>query len=440
MSGPLPIEQGATRYVTSPSIYKLLGRGLPKPARSLPSRARQSFGNAQARIGAVLPAEGFTALELLARNSPWGRALTAAELLALGYFWYDDFMNGLEVPVRIPRPNAPDPAAAGWTLHDPTGWPTWYLTHEFTDLPPDGGFTPELLGVYGDVDWGTSTTNQLACSSKCDWLVGTYVNHDASGIEELTIYQRTGPHNPGAYYLYEAPYGYATRDGATADPYFTDGVRRWRPDLLPALPRPNPNVLRNAPTVRPYRDVVPELVPDIAPARAVEVGPNGARSVPLSPRSPPRRGEREPPKRISASRRFMGLAMAALDNVSELSEIVDAFYDALPLEVRRKVEKARGYHWAKVNGAWRWMPPRVSRQFIDSAGQYGIDGADWKAKALWDHYRSIDTEQALRNVINNQAQDFVYGQLYRNMPANTGHALDDGFKQINKVLENHVYI
>ena len=78
----------------------------------------------------------------------------------------------------------------------------------------------------------------------------------------------------------------------------------------------------------------------------------------------------------------------ALDKVSEASEIVDAIWRALP-------ENARS--------------PQRKRGLIDSAGQYGIDGADWKLAQIWMNIDDVDWQQAIRNILANEVEDRIIG-------------------------------
>lgn len=129
-----------------------------------------------------------------------------------------------------------------------------------------------------------------------------------------------------------------------------------------------------------------------------------------------------PPKWVKESKVMsrsakLGIAVFhALDVLSEYSELVDAFYDALPADVRN-----------------RW--DRDSRGLIDQAGQYGIDGADWKLQALWYNWHRVDGPQALKNIVANEYQDRILGIVHRNTPRNTGGALEQGTKGVNDQVQ-----
>lgn len=108
--------------------------------------------------------------------------------------------------------------------------------------------------------------------------------------------------------------------------------------------------------------------------------------------------------------------LRALDIISEASEFVDALYDALPDDVRKRWdEKGRG--------------------LIDNAGQYGIDGADWKLNALWHNWHKVDIEQAIRNIIANEFQDKILGKYQQALPKNIGHVADAGSLGLNDLID-----
>lgn len=94
-------------------------------------------------------------------------------------------------------------------------------------------------------------------------------------------------------------------------------------------------------------------------------------------------------------RKWAVAAYKAMDNISEAAEVVDALYDALPDDVQK-----------------RWEKDRESRGLADQAGQYGIDGADWKAQAIWHNAHKIDWDEAIKNIIQNQVEDALYGAAY----------------------------
>ena len=61
-----------------------------------------------------------------------------------------------------------------------------------------------------------------------------------------------------------------------------------------------------------------------------------------------------------------------------------------------------------------------SRGLADQAGQYGIDGADWKAKAIWHNRDKIDINKAIEEIIKNSVEDDLYGVYHQAKDRLTG--------------------
>lgn len=195
----------------------------------------------------------------------------------------------------------------------------------------------------------------------------------------------------------------------------------WEP-----LPRiPSPGVVPIVPWV-PIRDNTPVVTPFptvvITPAPASPAPGTKTGDIVKTPgaphtRTPPRRREKEK-KVISRNGRTIRAIFAALDTISEYGEIVDAFYEALPEDVKK-----------------RWGRDRDNRGLLDQAGQYGIDGADWKIQALWHNWHLIDGPTAFKNLVGNEVQDKILGLYNRNLPRNIGHTVDPGMKALNDWIE-----
>lgn len=192
-----------------------------------------------------------------------------------------------------------------------------------------------------------------------------------------------------------------------------------------AIPRsnlmPNPNLVRDLPgqPVLPVPGQNPQAPPVLDPESPFNNQPEQYPSTPRNwqwssgtrfqtrphRREPPRRNQKENKVR-NRSATIGQLLFRALDNISEKAEIVDAIYDALPSDVKR-----------------RWSKGRDGRGFIDQAGQYGIDGADWKLQALWHNWSKVDVEQAAKNIIKNYIEDKIIGTGQKFLPRNFGNAL-----------------
>lgn len=173
----------------------------------------------------------------------------------------------------------------------------------------------------------------------------------------------------------------------------------------------------NAPTEKVREDDDDELVvppPFVfgvvagAPPTPPAVGEGGFR-----PRKPPRSRVRERKKKTA-----LQTILKVLDVVSESSEVVDCFYKTLPKSVRR-----------------RWEKGRPNRGLLDSAGQYGINGADWKAQALWHNHKLIDWQVGLGCAAYNQViEDKVIGAIAKRIPPQAG-VVTRGFDTLKYVQE-----
>ena len=110
-----------------------------------------------------------------------------------------------------------------------------------------------------------------------------------------------------------------------------------------------------------------------------------------------------------------------IDTVSERAEIVDAFYEALPPEVRKRrpCSDATGY-----------------RRTLDTLGQYGIDQADCKLRVLYDNWHLVDLEAAIKGVVRNYIADEVIGRYQRLTPKNTGSAHELGEREFAQLIDD----
>lgn len=172
---------------------------------------------------------------------------------------------------------------------------------------------------------------------------------------------------------------------------------------------PDPNPIRGMPGApSPDLPIVPTPTPE-APFQWVwDSGPAN------SPRPRPRpSGKRPPPAGVkekkTRTRKLMVAFFEVMDAVSENSEVINGFYEALPDSVQDK--------WGCAK--------RKGRQFIDSAGQYGIDHVDCKLQALWHNWHKVDAGLAIMNVAKNLTEDQLYGLLHRHLPPGAMQAMPD---------------
>lgn len=193
-------------------------------------------------------------------------------------------------------------------------------------------------------------------------------------------------------------------------PVVPPGASATLPSYFPVT-EPDPNIARFSPAdPQPFRPPLPDPGPE-PPQFKLETGPNGSGPVrprrPDHKREPPRRGEKER-KVISRSKQIGMMIWRAFDQISESAELVSAIYDALPDDVKRRWSKGR---------------KKERPAMVDSFGQYGIDGADWKLQALWHNWHKVDTVQALENIVKNQLEDKLYGAYYKRVPGRYARGL-----------------
>lgn len=149
------------------------------------------------------------------------------------------------------------------------------------------------------------------------------------------------------------------------------------------IPTPRPPQLGVGTPLAPPRDVTKQPEAVLKPVTRTKPWMD----FDYRPPAPPRNRTRER-KLMNRSAAFRVLLFQALNNVSEWAEIIDAIWDALPDDVKEKMPK---------------------RGLLDNAGQYGIDGADWKMKQIYKHHDQIDWNKAFANIIANQLEDKIIG-------------------------------
>lgn len=427
-SEALPREQGATaragRNVIVPANDNARSPGAARPITGpLPVPANDNYmsiletaediNRARRVASAAIDVASFGV-----KVSPYGRILNAMDFILFLEEVTRDLRKKGENVAPDPNPDYAKLSGLGWYV-DPN-WP-----------PP---IDPAYSIIY---EYRKNTTSYIANHPDRNAAGGTVLpSMDwisvAEGDGVTAIVQGTRPINDdfpaGEAYRTQ---GYAYREVGALDPFAGSNTVRW---YLPTTwQMGNPNIERDLKTEPvQYEKQVEEVTERVWDSEKVQTRP--------SARRPPETGEQER-KFLSRSARFMIAMFKGLDAVSELSEIVDVFYDAIPQAIRDQYEKELGFRWMHLrSGKWvKVKPPELKRGLLDKAGQYGIDGADWKANAVRKHFMDIDVEKAFKGLINNAAQDFVHGQLHKNLPRNTGKALDNGIQQVEKFLQEFVY-
>lgn len=214
-------------------------------------------------------------------------------------------------------------------------------------------------------------------------------------------------------------------DGSPKGPGYDDGGS-WAPS--PSDPAPLPPGYPGGPMGEPTSSEAVEV--------STGTGSGGVFPTTPTTRTPPEAGERQH-KAITKSAKIGQMLFRAMDAISEGAEIVDAVYDALPEDVRKRWEKERfpDARWIKDKRTGRWVRVGVERQG-DNYGQYGIDGADWKLKALYYNWHKVDVEKAVRNIIKNGIEDQVIGRYKAALPKQTGAAHSEGDIAFAKWLDS----
>lgn len=317
-----------------------------------------------------------------------------------------------------------------------TGRIPWDSIGDFADLLDRGQPGPRLhhgswafsgqcttgipLNPQSNVSAGITCINSLTTSAypTAGWAVGwTYPASTVRYLHHNVLVPRANPaiadnrtrqryenlrapqtSMPGRWYMPEP------------EPWTDPNVQRAQPSLRPA---PSPQEMYDFDTA--VQEQTEAALNRLPPSQTRTFEQTAYRvSRPL--RQPPRGRSRER-KFLSKSMQLLIALFKGLDSLSEVSELVDAFYDALPKHIK---------------DAWK----QKSRGLLDNAGQYGIDGADWKLQALYHNWKSVDPQKAVKNVVNNHLQDQLLGAAHKNLPRNEGNAFEEGFKALNGLYQS----
>lgn len=326
---------------------------------------------------------------------PWINRMPPSQALEVLDYLYDLWrrQNG-----KFPQPR-PSPAQ-GWqrggycsTYRNPTGQnmgsaapPSGSIMHPFTNACLSGQLWP-LIAI------GTPLTNgvNVLVYGQGNGAVPERFAHTDSW------WRQPGVLKPGAQFVV----GFAQGLNPNTERYF------------PGIPEPN------------FRPADPETsrqaeVPYRHRRRVFQTEPSPRVQRPIRPhsRTAPPPGTKEG-KFISKTARFGIALFKILDHASEVAEFIDAIYEALPEDVKK-----------------RWNRP--SRPG-DSFGQYGLGGADWKGQAIFHNFDKVDWELAFQNIVKNGLQDAVYGAIYKGLPKESGNALDPSFKALEDWMNQFFY-
>lgn len=427
-SEALPREQGATaragRNVIVPANDNTRSPGAARPITGpLPTPANDNMLSFLETADDIQRARrvASAAIDIASfgvKVSPYGRILNAMDFILFLEDVTRDLRKRGDAAPADPNPDYSKLSGLGWIVNPnwpPPIDPAYNLIYEYRRNPttlisnhPDNNVAGG--DVLPSMDWISVAEGDVV------YAVVQGTRTDLSSFPAGVAYRTQGS---------------AYREVGALDPFAGSNAVTW---YLPTTwQMGNPNIERNLKTEPvQYEKQVEEVTERVWDSEKVQTR--------VSARRPPETGETER-KFLSRSARFMIAMFKGLDAVSELSEIVDVFYDAIPQKLRDEYEKELGFRWMHLrSGKWvKVKPPSLKRGLLDKAGQYGIDGADWKANAVRKHFMQIDVEKAFKGLINNATQDFVHGQLHKNLPRNTGKALDDGIKQVENFLQEFVY-
>lgn len=435
----LVLERAPSKQATpelrrfKPDFYVPVQKPIKSP-NLLQKTAQRSFGKRVVE----------SAASAVAKRAPLAVAGPLGDLLALGLISWDLYQLLLELQ------NMSNPVASQPGLPNPSEWDDadYWVLPGWSRGPtgPTGGFLGSPL---------TLSTHSWAGSTATPTNLGWQVNVGTSSSNRNVTSTGLSP----------AP-DYFTLQEAIANTPVGDHWRRYSPvTFVPPISGVQPDGEMWSDLWNHDLDLggetyiggygTPEAYPSDIPLDWAEPDPNMKRGMfpdginmttqlDREPQTDPRykRGPRIRPPRPQRpdervrERKMKGplqLILKVMDIVSESGEFVGAFYDALPKDVRQKWEaKYVNGHFAEVDGKWKWVIDK--RGLIDNAGQYGIDGADWKARALWHNWHKVDIEQAIKNVIANELQDKILGLYQRLLPNNIGHVADAGSLGLNELI------
>lgn len=326
----------------------------------------------------------------------------AAQLALDGVGWY---LENQEGPGGVPDPGALRPNEvpynfdeANWTLYD---WSKEEVLPNYTVEVPDFWYADDFPN-HGL--WTNPYNTPLVLPPALTYPLTSDIYE--VGMTDVWRYDHPDEVNfPDDYGYVFVPHKHWHRIAPNALP--ADQLVWTGPVTAPqvAVPRimpqkfhmPNPNVVRR--TAQPSTKQPTGLVRDptrfVAQSfeRVVAVSSSSNIGTVTTGRAPPAAGERE--RKFISRTAKAGIELSrALGKLSEGADLVDAVYEALPDDVKK-----------------RWGKGRKDRP-IDNWGQYGISGADWKLQAIYHNYHKLDFSEAAKNILLNELEDQAYGRAY----------------------------
>lgn len=391
-SGPSPDFDNMRRVYDADSWHgraDRIGRKLRKQYERIPPGVKDAANVATRNLGHVL-----RAFDLIDYAGDWGG---------------EKIIDGVEFPgyVRCDGPYPPN-------------WPTngmWYAPFSLhcTDFQLTGqGFGLGSFVPKQDVNPGSLLA--LDTSSPNQFMLG-WTREGGAHWDENASYVRVGSAT-------DPLVGTVAGTAAGIPMADTVNLERWLPGLTQPVQRPT-----YLPAVAP-QNMLQELMgmsqgvqhyaASVPAAWAFSMSSNGGppTPTPVRGREPPPKNEREQ-KRLSKVARVGIAAFKVLDQLSEAADVVDAVYEALPEDVKKR--------W-KCNGG---------RGPVDNFGQYGIGHADCKLQALWHNWHRVDGEQAVVNILKNQLEDWIYGNIHKRLPKQAGGpAMQESWRQFAELMKS----
>lgn len=352
-----------------------------------------------------------------ARASKFAKPFAGAVLPGLRAFEFAADIADLDTPILGVPALGPLP-----TDYEPNPADGWVLTRECNKASNGRQFL-QVQEAAANPNLGLCLNGQVLTAMQ---PLGTPVN---ANWRTLALVQDASPSpaNPRGNFhrVWNRPLG-ASKPGILPKyKYMPRSTVEIDPNVQRALgPEVNIEALVHAPLVHP----LVALFPRVATAIAEGTTARNMTATASVPGGPPFRGgsqisspgRRTPPPENTHERkggRGLRLVLAIADSVSEGAEVVDAFFEALP--------KGTQKHWGCNRRA----------AFIDVAGQYGIDNADCKLKALYHNWHKVNMDTAIKNIIANHIEDKVIGGIQKLIPRNTGGAIDGSNKTVSKGLD-----
>lgn len=379
-------------------------------------------------------------------DHPLTRTLDALDLLR-------DLKNGL-------NPKRRDLILAGMTRcdgpyyttpNDYIGWMNIDFNAFHCGQNPDFQLSGQAPGVYW-VGEEPDPTGCAGCGIQPLPQPGTRIMYPGGGSTPLTAI---------TYYIYCQPsfVNCTAHRGAEQSSWFrTETVSPWYVDVKAPVIMHTPNMEVPAPILRRLPALTPQPVEQTRPEPAMFVddivvtspvtqrmvnrvpdywrlqlnvpgvasaSQTGGRTLtpPSIPGRPAPTIPSEPPPGRTKQRKFNSriqrigiLLYNALDVISESADLVDSLYKALPCDVQK-----------------RWNRP--NRKGADQFGQYGANGADWKAQAIWHNFHKLDVDEAVNNIAWNALEDMLYGMIHRKVPTQAGGpGMEQQWRAFNELL------